>query len=183
MWSFVTKGWFELLVFWTWMKQGQICSQISLVPGLKSFYCLRDWETCQWCVLYLQIENPAVDLSSWVRSSRALCSLWSCAILSFILAWSRRMLRIDMFPSWVSAKPSLGDTDAGSTGYCKLLCLHCKTVLSQTAFGSTRGPLGECSSFSAYWQNAFEHLMSCQIVWCKWIHEAESNIVYNYSKK
>ena len=145
----LAKGWFELLVFWTWMKQGQLCSQISRVPGLKSFYWLRNMSMVHAVATNW---NPGVGLNSWVRSSRALCSFWGCAILSFTLPWLRRMLRLDMFN--VSFM-NFGQAEFGWHCCREHLVLHFVVLTLRNRYHSFTnrywqhvGPLGGYSSLS-----------------------------------
>ena len=134
--------------------------QIEIYPGSLASNLSTDWETCHWCMPWLQIEIPVLV---WTAECAQVvpCVRFevvpSCCLL-YLDRDACCALTCLMFPSWVSAKPSLGDIAAGSTWYCTLLCSHCEIgiILSLTNIGSTWVLWGDILPCQKYWDNVFE---------------------------
>ena len=163
------RGRLFVCVLVCWRKVGSSCLFSELgwsrdkfvhkYPGSLASNLSTDWETCQWCMPWLQIEIPVLV---WTAEC---AQVVPCVRLEVVP--SCRLLYLDrdaccaltcLFPSWISAKPNLGDIAAGSTWYCTLLCSHCEIgiILSLTNIGSTWVLWGDILPCQKYWDNVFE---------------------------
>ena len=163
------RGRLFVCVLVCWRKVGSSCLFSELgwsrdkfvhkYPGSLASNLSTDWETCQWCMPWLQIEIPVLV---WTAEC---AQVVPCVRLEVVP--SCRLLYLDrdaccaltcLFPSWISAKPNLGDIAAGSTWYCTLLCSHCEIgiILSLTNIGSTWVLWGDILPCHKYWDNVFE---------------------------
>ena len=170
------RGRLFVCVLVCWRKVGSSCLFSELgwsrdkfvhkYPGSLASNLSTDWETCQWCMSCLQVEIPVLV---WTAEC---AQVVPC--VRFEVVPSCRLLYLDrdaccaltcsMFPSWISAKPSLGDIAAGSTWYCTSLCWHSFTNKYWQHTWVLWGDIRRCQK---YWDNVFE-------IWCYFIFRGAS---------